>query len=198
MNTYLGNEAPLPGTDAKPHPVDVVFHLGRTRRFGGWANPEWTVLHHSMLVSMLYMRSFGTAGVQDALLHDAHEYVTGDIPTPVKNLLGKKEVKALEEHLDTAIKDSLCISLVPDSITDRLVKFCDTAALIVEAFHFGDKAGSFSAIGKTCWASLRVEDKQVIAGVVASSCPEVYKAMVSSEDYNHPNQMRSNLSWILP
>lgn len=181
MKTYLGNEAPLPGTNAKAHPVDVVFHLGRTKRFGGWSNPEWSVLHHSMLVAMLYMKSYGVKGMEHALLHDAHEAYTGDIPTPVKNILGQEEVKSLENHLDQVIRDSLNLN---DDINHNYIKICDLAALFIESYHFGDKAGPFLYIGEKNWQPLAPAWKTNIASVIKRSCPEIYNAMLVAREYN--------------
>lgn len=183
MKTFLGNDAPLPGTDTKAHPIDVVFHLGRTRRFGGWVDPEWTVLHHSMLVSMLYMRSFGMNGMQYALLHDAHEYLTGDIPTPVKNLLGQDKVRSLEKHLDAAICDSLDISEPDEEIKD-IIKLCDQAALFIEAFHFCGRMGAFAHIARDVWKPMTDHRKTSLASIIQQSCPEVYTAMKDSKDFN--------------
>lgn len=185
MKTFLGNLAPLPGVvGGVTHPVDVVFHLGRTRRFGGWANPEWTVLHHLMLTTMLYTRVYGPgSGALQALFHDGHEFITGDIPTPVKSLLGKEEVRKLEEHLDIGIRKMLF--LAPPTDDERAhVKACDFAALIIESYYFGNKTLDLDHIGTTGWGKLSEEDQRVIARIVEATCPEVYSEMVVTASIN--------------
>lgn len=185
MKTFLGNIAPLPGSGVdKAHPVDIVFHLGRTRRFGGWAHPEWSVLHHSTLVAMLYMRNFGLHGVEHALLHDAHEYVTGDIPTPVKKLLGVEQAAALEKHLDEVVYRSLDIPRESFERCDLWVKACDLAALIIEAYHFGGQVLSPEHIAETGWQSTPDFLRKLVAIVVRNSALEVYEAMLVTPAFN--------------
>lgn len=183
MKTYLGNLAPLPGTNATAHPIDVVFHLGRNRRFGGWADSEWSGLHHSMFVALLYLRSYGYEGLHNALLHDAHEFVTGDIPSPVKALLGKEQVQALENHVDGVIQHSLMVSGPSDADRSK-VKVCDLAALIIEAYYFGSRSANFEHIGETTWKTTTDGQRCNIALAIRRSCPEVYKAMLNSNVYN--------------
>jgi len=202
MKTYLGLDAPLPDNDTPPHPIDIVAALGRTRRFGGWGSTEWTVLHHTVLSYMLYVRSFGPAGAMHMLAHDMHEAYTGDIPSPVKNLLGREEVKDLENHLDERIYLMLGVSrLKPGSTDEYLVKVCDTASLIVEAWYFGPQGAgraAFAGIGKTNWTTIETNKKRDIARVIRQSCPEVYEAMLETPEYHiaaSPDQPVDN-SWI--
>jgi len=54
-----------------------VVHLGRERRWGGFGDPAYTVLHHSFLCALIWMKAgFSENGVVHALLHDAHEAAT--------------------------------------------------------------------------------------------------------------------------
>jgi hypothetical protein len=163
MKTYLGAEAPLPGNNSKPHVIDVVFHLGRTRRFGGWGNT----------------RTFGVQGVHHALLHDAHEYVTGDIPSPVKACLGDG-ARLLENYLDNVIADTFAAARPGPEMHNR-VKLVDQAALIIEAFYFGT-AGSFHLIGRENWGKdvgKTAADRLIIRAIIENVCPEVIAAMNS-------------------
>lgn len=184
MHTFLGNLAPLPGNTAEPHPIDMVVHLGRTHRFGGFGSTEWTVLHHSMLTAMLYMRYFGENGAVYALLHDAHEYVTGDVPSPVKACFGKTEVKALETELDERIYKALALSW-PNEDVRNAVKLCDYAALIIEAFYFAPKGngGTFDHIGEMDWPRLSRSSQDMVMMIIYKSVPEVYMAMCASKTY---------------
>lgn len=184
MKTFTGKPAPLPGeANATAHPVDVVFQLGRTRRFGGWANPEWTVLHHSMLTTMLYIRYFGPGGNEHALLHDAHEYITGDVPTPVKSWFGQREVHSLQGFLDTVIYGSLSIAR-PTSKEHDNVKAVDAAALIIEAFYFEGTTQTFKHLGETWWRRMSEGEQHRVADIVFTTCPEVYEAMTTAREYN--------------
>jgi len=178
MKTFLGNDAPLPDTDNPANAIDLVVHLGRTKRFGGWGNPEWTVLHHSMLVSLLWLRAYGPEGMHHALLHDAHEYITGDIPSPVKQFMGHEQVKMLEGELDDRVYGALNCAR-PTGEHPTLVKLVDQAALIIEAYYFGTK-GSFHLIGDVNWGvnvGKTQHERDAIREIIGKLCPEVVTAM---------------------
>ena len=136
MRTWTGNEAPVVDKGGSVHILDLVVHLGRERRWGGWGSQEWTVLHHSMLVALIWMKGgFPPEKLGHVLLHDAHEAYTGDIPSPIKKLMGSG-VGAFEGQLDTLIYAALDLPLM-DAETKRMVKLCDLAALVIEAPLFG-------------------------------------------------------------
>lgn len=71
---------------------DIAFSLSRVPRFGGYSRRPWTVAHHSLVVAEIAgvlaedrpaPLDYGMAYLS-GLLHDAHEALTGDIPTPFK------------------------------------------------------------------------------------------------------------------
>jgi hypothetical protein len=144
MRTWTGEHAPVGEPKGKPNILDIVVHLGRVRRFGGWGDPEYTVLHHSMLVSLLWE----TAGYPRehliyALLHDAHEAYITDIPAPVKAAIraqanGSDPVREVEAAVDVEIRAMFKPVLPPPSVEmKRKIKVCDYAALVIEAGFFG-------------------------------------------------------------
>lgn len=178
MKTFSGKNAPLPNNDEAPDTIDLVVHLGRTKRFGGWGNDKWTVLHHTMLGSLLWLRQYGAAGMHHFLLHDAHEYITGDIPSPVKAFMGVDAVKALEGELDERIRSMLSATAPVPSDAQR-VKLVDQAALIIEAFYFGTP-GSFNLIGEENWGyniGVTAEARAEIRKIIGNLCPDVLAAM---------------------
>lgn len=187
MKTYLGLDAPLPDNSVRPHPIDICIHLGREKRFGGWGRvPEWSVLHHSMMVAMLYLAEYGSDGLKGALLHDAHEYITGDIPSPVKRFLGK-DVKELEEFLDGRILSMMKVGRDPDYIHHR-VKLCDAAALIIEAYWCGTP-GTFEHIAEVDWGinfGKTEEDRESIRRIILNLCPEVVQFMGTTMVLSNP------------
>jgi hypothetical protein len=143
MRTWGGLQSPIDGR--LPSLIDLVVHLGRTRRFGGFGATDWTVIHHSMLVALLWLRAgFPRDQVHHALLHDAHEAYTGDIPKPVKDALrsaiapfrAPNPVRLLEQTLDAAIYNALG-AVEPTAETKHRIKVCDLAALVIEAALFG-------------------------------------------------------------
>src|SRR5215217_5777345 len=64
---------------------DIAVALGNTCRFGGHSRHFYSVAEHAMLVRYLVRKGGETPAVQLAALHhDSHEYVLGDVPTPLK------------------------------------------------------------------------------------------------------------------
>ncbi len=175
MKTIFGNNAPLPGNEEGVHPMDVVAQLGRTRRFNGSVNPEWTVLHHSMLVSLLWLKAYGPEGLEHILLHDAHEYVTGDIPSPVKAAIGREHIDRVQDELDRRIYGALKLTEA-DDIDKKCVKVVDWAALFVEAHYIG-LPDHVKHLVETSISRLNPVMRQNIADVIQASTPEVLKAM---------------------
>ena len=69
-----------------------------------------------------------------ALLHDAHEAVTGDIPTPWKREGNRED----QDRLDARIYAKLDVPF-PSAAFRQIVKECDRRALIVEADVLGPR-----------------------------------------------------------
>jgi len=61
---------------------DIAWGLGRTLRYGGHIREDYTVAHHSIIMSYLVAPEYAL----EALLHDAAEAYIGDIIWPVKTL----------------------------------------------------------------------------------------------------------------
>lgn len=144
MTTWTGSESPLKEGIGEVNILDLVMHMGRESRWGGVGSREYKVGHHSRLVSLIWIKAgFPLDKLVYAQIHDDHESYTGDIPRPVKRLLGDK-IKELERHLDGRIYAFLGIP-PPDAETLRLIKICDNVAMTIEAPLFGPPgaAGSY-------------------------------------------------------
>jgi hypothetical protein len=136
MRTWTGSNAPLREDIGTVNILDLVMHTGRETRWGGFGSTEYKVLHHLQLVSLIWLKGgFPREGLAYALAHDFHEAYTGDIPSPVKRVMGEG-VKVLEKYLDGRIYESLGLP-PPTEAMLRYVKLCDLAALIIEAPLFG-------------------------------------------------------------
>lgn len=141
MKTWTGSEAPLEIGTGTVNILDLVVHSGRELRWGGFGATDWTVLHHTALVTFIWMKAgFPAAGLPYIFLHDMHESYTGDIPSPVKRHLGGG-IKELERRLDHRIRKELDLP-APDDETIHRVKLCDYAALSIEAPLFGPPGAS--------------------------------------------------------
>jgi len=116
---------------------DIAHGLSRVARWNGQTSGPavFSVAQHSLLVDDIAARlrpKLDVAGHLSAVLHDAAEYVIGDLITPFKSAVGV-DYKALEERLMTAIR--LRFGLAPREPEDlkRLIKRADRIAAYLEA-----------------------------------------------------------------
>lgn len=125
-----------------PSPLDVeiedIAHgLSRVARWNGQTSGAWSfsVAQHCLLVENLVGR-LKTGAPRPlrlaALLHDAPEYVIGDLITPFKAAVGF-DYKELEERLLRAIHLRFGLPAVPTSAAWKLIKRADRAAAYLEA-----------------------------------------------------------------
>lgn len=112
-------------------------HLGRVVRFGGACNTYYTVLQHSLFVGDMagtlvqtdpkYRQLDPFRACVLGMLHDAHEFLSGDWPTDWKTA----GVTARQSEIDALIYKSLKVA-PPRGLEVDLVKQCDSEALAVE------------------------------------------------------------------
>lgn len=120
-----------PGNGAAPTLYDIGYSLSKVPRFGGHTIKHWTVLHHLYACAQYASLTGGDVKLQlYALLHDAHEAVTGDIPQPWKT----DDMKNLQGELDVRLYHSLHLSL-PSLVIDRRVKQIDNQMVYDEALY---------------------------------------------------------------
>lgn len=110
MHTFSGQRIDLP--EPKPGQIkikDVAHHLSRLPRFCGATKTGWNVAAHSLHVAHLAARDGADdALILAALLHDGHEFLLSDIPSPIKALIqadspdGYGPLKRLENKLQRA------------------------------------------------------------------------------------------------
>ena len=125
-----------------PSPLDVeigdIAHgLARVARWNGQTKgPEiFSVAQHSLLVEALFAAGepfpSGKARLT-ALLHDAPEYVIGDMISPFKAAIGG-DYKLIEERLKRAIHIRFGLAAEPLHDLNRLIKIADRASAYLEA-----------------------------------------------------------------
>lgn len=141
MRTWTGQLSPLPnaGDAGIVCPIDLVVLLGRYKRFGNNGDNEFSVLHHSVLVAILWVvAGYPTEELIYALGHDFHEAYTGDIPAPIKNATPevREAMREVEDMLDNKIYNFLGIQ-PPSELTKKRIKICDKASLIIESMITG-------------------------------------------------------------
>jgi uncharacterized protein len=78
---------------------DIAYHLARSCRFNNAIEPHYSVAEHSVLMANYMWEKKGSiAFAQEALVHDCHEYLFGDIPATIKKLM--TEYKEWENQFD--------------------------------------------------------------------------------------------------
>ncbi|MDW3207404.1 MAG: HD family hydrolase [Alphaproteobacteria bacterium] len=125
-----------------PSPVDIeiedIAHgLSRVARWNGQTTGDWafSVAQHSVMVEALAVELNPKLTASQrlmALLHDASEYVVGDMISPFKAAIGI-DYRALEDRLQTAIHIRFGLpSQTPPSLK-KLIKKADLQAARIEA-----------------------------------------------------------------
>jgi 5'-nucleotidase len=162
-----------------PSPLDVeiedIAHgLSRVARWNGQTTGAWafTVAQHSLLVEDLVGR-FRPAAPRAwrlaALLHDAPEYVIGDLITPFKAAVGL-DYKALEIRLQTAVHLRFGLPARPPKSAAILIKRADRAAAYLEAtqlagfsklegHRFFGRPRGLDALRLEAWAPTEAKDR---------------------------------------
>lgn len=138
MITFTGQRIePLSKFDGKfagvPNIIDIALGLSRMPRFGGQTRRWWSVLLHSIVCCEIALsRTQDRKLIMLALLHDAHEAITADVPAFFK----PKEMKQWQHEIDERFLTSL--NLWPVSEEDEaFIKEVDDEALRAEALAFG-------------------------------------------------------------
>jgi 5'-deoxynucleotidase YfbR-like HD superfamily hydrolase len=124
-----------------PSPLDVeiedIAHgLARVARWNGQTSGAhiFSVAQHTLLVEAMARRrsSLDKRARRAILLHDAPEYVVGDMITPFKAVIGDS-YKAVEQRLLTAIHLRFGLpAALPEELT-KLIKMADREAAYLEA-----------------------------------------------------------------
>ncbi|MEM7301591.1 MAG: HD family hydrolase [Pseudomonadota bacterium] len=125
-----------------PSPLDVeiedIAHgLARVARWNGQTTGDhaFSVAQHSLLVLDIFDRLYPETPTRDrlmVLLHDAPEYVIGDMISPFKAVVGG-EYKAIEERLLIAIHLRFSLPAAPPKRLKSRTKRADTVAAYFEA-----------------------------------------------------------------
>ena len=116
---------------------DIAHGLSRVSRWNGQTTGEhsFSVAQHSVLVMDLFCGSEEKSTKQEhlyALLHDAPEYVIGDLISPFKAAVGL-DYKALERKIEHAVHVRFGLRADPGEELHRRIKAADVQAAYWEA-----------------------------------------------------------------
>ena len=142
--------------------VDIAHGLARVARWNGQTyGPEiFSVAQHSLLVEALFASLSPQASKTwrlAALLHDAPEYVIGDMISPFKAVIGG-DYRAIETRLLTATYLRFGLPPQPSQELTALIKTADRAAAYLEATRL---AGFSTAEAKRLFDPPRIGAKSV-------------------------------------
>ncbi|MGV1912640.1 YfbR-like 5'-deoxynucleotidase [Agrobacterium vitis] len=125
-----------------PSPLDVelsdIAHgLARVARWNGQTigDHAFSVAQHSLVVEEIFRRcssKYSANDLQMALLHDAPEYVIGDMISPFKAVVGGG-YKLVEKRLEAAIHLRFGLPSHPTASLKSLIKKADSIAAYFEA-----------------------------------------------------------------
>jgi uncharacterized protein len=116
---------------------DIAHGLARVARWNGQTigRHAFSVAQHAVLVEEIATRinlTLDPATRMLVLLHDAPEYVIGDMISPFKAVLGG-HYKEIEARLQSAIHLRFSLPSVPSAATKAMIKRADTIAAYFEA-----------------------------------------------------------------
>lgn len=116
---------------------DIAHGLSRVARWNGQTSGDWafSVAEHSVLVETLvgrYRAKVPAGWRLAALVHDAAEYVIGDLISPFKAAVGF-DYKAFERQLQSAINIRFGLPAELPATAQKLIKRADRASAYLEA-----------------------------------------------------------------
>tara|TARA_B100000676_G_scaffold142532_1_gene141228 strand:- start:1044 stop:1640 length:597 start_codon:yes stop_codon:yes gene_type:complete len=117
--------------------TDIALGLSRVTRWNGQTKgiEPYSVAEHSLLVERLFTENASEKQNKwrlAALLHDAAEYVIGDMISPFKAVIGE-EYRYVEQRLQEAIHLRVGLPSVLPTSTTKLIKKSDRLAAYIEA-----------------------------------------------------------------
>ncbi len=141
MTTISGRKVDLENcTEDDIDLYDFAWGLGRTIRYGGHIREDYTVAHHSIVMSYVAPEGYR----KEALLHDAAEGYLGDIIWPLKVLI--PEFIAFEDRMLTKIMNKFEVDTKTEGgiyVMSPVVKELDIRMSEHESFDMGIRPGIY-------------------------------------------------------
>lgn len=142
--------------------ADIAHGLARVARWNGQTvgSHAFSVAQHSLIVEDIFRRCNDATPdeLMTALLHDAPEYVIGDMISPFKSVVGGG-YKAVEHRLEAAIYLRFGLPAHPEAELKGLIKKADAIAAYFEATML---AGFTSAEARTFFGQPRGITKDML------------------------------------
>jgi uncharacterized protein len=134
IRTYSGIDIPLLAPQTEHIEIrDIAHHLALLNRFCGATDMPISVAQHSVYVARVVAHLKGDPIAQLwGLLHDAHEAYVGDIPRPMRRILGIDCISSTAARLDITITTRFGLHSRLTAEHFDLVKVADDMALAAE------------------------------------------------------------------
>lgn len=138
---------------------DMSHNLGQICRYNGSVDDFYSVAEHSFNISNALRRDGAPPLVQlQGLLHDAPEYITGDMIRPLKNALALEvpAAAAFLKQVDRRIADLIAEKYQLGTFDPRVHEYDDRIINDEKSFLFGtgkpwDHGGKPLDIDLACW-----------------------------------------------
>lgn len=170
-----------------PSPLDVeisdIAHgLARVARWNGQTHGDHplSVAQHSLVVENVTDNLLGGASPQEklyALLHDAPEYVIGDMISPFKAVIGET-YKDVEARLEAAVNLSFGLAALPPRSLKKTIKEADRFVAYLEATQL---AGFSASEARKLFGDPELHGLRQI-DIVPMSAPEAQDAFLARCD----------------
>ncbi|MDO6963610.1 HD family hydrolase [Rhizobium alvei] len=117
--------------------VDIAHGLARVARWNGQTHGDhaFSVAQHCLVVEEIFRRQNPASRADEwqmALLHDAPEYVIGDMISPFKSFVGGG-YKTIESRLEAAVHLRFGLPPHPTALLKSAIKKADTVSAYFEA-----------------------------------------------------------------
>jgi uncharacterized protein len=131
--THKGHAFSFEALDSNVYDLDDIAHaLALSCRFGGMTDYHYSVAQHSCyMAEEIFRETRDPVAALDGLMHDAEEYVMGDMKTPLKNMM--PEFRAMSARVDAHIRAEFNKFGVPLEM-QPLTKEYDTRILLDEKY----------------------------------------------------------------
>ncbi|MEM7268093.1 MAG: HD family hydrolase [Pseudomonadota bacterium] len=145
---------------------DIAHGLARVARWNGQTAGDWafSVAEHSVLVERLFTRLSRKPKPKEqltALLHDAPEYVIGDMISPFKGAIGY-DYKAFESRLEGAVHLRFSLPAKTPEALKKRIKRADKLSAYFEAvqlagFTMGEAKRLFAQPSFDGWTAIKLK-----------------------------------------
>lgn len=168
---------------------DIAHGLAFVARWNGQTRGDWpySVAEHSLLVEDVFGRLNPGCPVEwrlAALLHDAPEYVIGDMISPVKSALGQ-EYGAMDERLAAAVHRRFGLPAALPAPLKQKIKAADRVSARLEAvqiagFEEGEARKLFPIPNEHILSVLRIDLRP--PAQVRNSYVQRFNALIAAMD----------------